>query len=143
MAHWRRHHLTCLRRSRNVSENSSPSPTRPKSSRVRRSQWNRISVQSAKRMPNDVHEDVMPSDSHVTAMESIKYEFGLKASSTTTPGARLTARNVLRNGQCGNITAIALARHSPCTAEAEEGIIPRPRRRPTAVCRMLQHELIH
>jgi len=35
---------------------------------------------------NEVHKDMLPGDSHVTAMESIKDEFGLKASATTTPG---------------------------------------------------------
>ena len=38
------------------------------------------------RMANEVHKDVLPGDSHVTAMKSIKYEFGLKTSATTTPG---------------------------------------------------------
>ena len=37
-------------------------------------------------MANEVHNDVLPTDSHVTAMESIKDEFGLKTSATTTPG---------------------------------------------------------
>ena len=36
------------------------------------------------KMANEVHRDVLPGDSHVTAMESIK--FGLKASATTAPG---------------------------------------------------------
>ena len=38
------------------------------------------------RMANEVHRDVLPGDSHVTAMESFKDEFGLRASVTTTPG---------------------------------------------------------
>ena len=38
------------------------------------------------RMANEVHKDVLPGDSHVTAMESIKDEFGLKASATAVPG---------------------------------------------------------
>ena len=38
------------------------------------------------RMANEVHRDVLPGDSHVTAMESIKDEFGLRTSATTTPG---------------------------------------------------------
>ena len=37
-------------------------------------------------MDNEVHRDVLPGDSHVTAMEAIKDEFGLRASATTTPG---------------------------------------------------------
>ena len=38
------------------------------------------------RMANEVHEDVLPGDSHdiVTAMKSI--EFGLKTSAPTAPG---------------------------------------------------------
>ena len=40
-------------------------------------------------MSNEVHRDVLPSDSHydshVTAMEAIKGEFGLKAGATTAP----------------------------------------------------------
>ena len=38
------------------------------------------------RMANEVHSDVLPGDSHVTAMESIKGGFGLKASATMTTG---------------------------------------------------------
>ena len=38
------------------------------------------------RMANEVHQDVLPGDSHVAAMESIKDEFGLKTSAPTTPG---------------------------------------------------------
>ena len=38
------------------------------------------------RMTNEVHNDVLQGDSHVTAMESIKDGFGLKTSATTTPG---------------------------------------------------------
>ena len=38
------------------------------------------------RMANEVHRDVLPGDSHVTAMESFKDEFGLRTSATTTPG---------------------------------------------------------
>ena len=38
------------------------------------------------RMANEVHRDVLPGDSHVTAMESFKDEIGLKTSATTTPG---------------------------------------------------------
>ena len=38
------------------------------------------------RMASEVHKDVLPGDSHVTPMESIKDEFGLKASATTAPG---------------------------------------------------------
>ena len=38
------------------------------------------------RMANEVHRDVLPGDSHVTAMRSFKDEFGLKTSATTTPG---------------------------------------------------------
>ena len=51
-------------------------------------------------MANEVHKDVLPGDSHVTAMESIKGEFGLKMSATTTPGllkvmfAAIACRNV-------------------------------------------------
>ena len=37
-------------------------------------------------MANEVHKDVLPGDSHVTAMESIKDEFGLETSATTAPG---------------------------------------------------------
>ena len=39
-------------------------------------------------MANEVHKDdiVLPGDSHVTAMEAIKDEFGLRASDTTTLG---------------------------------------------------------
>ena len=39
------------------------------------------------KMSNEVHRDVLPGDSHVTAMESIKDEFGLRTSATTTPGS--------------------------------------------------------
>ena len=52
------------------------------------------------RMANEVHKGVLPGDSHVTAMESIKDEFGLKMSATTTPGllkvmfAAIASRNV-------------------------------------------------
>ena len=38
------------------------------------------------RMANEVHRDVLPGDSHVTAMEPFKDEFGLWTSATTTPG---------------------------------------------------------
>ena len=38
------------------------------------------------RMANEVHRDVLPGDSHVTATESIKDEFGLRTSATTPPG---------------------------------------------------------
>ena len=38
------------------------------------------------RMANEVHKDVLPDDINVTAMESIKDEFGLKTSAMTTPG---------------------------------------------------------
>ena len=38
------------------------------------------------RMANEVHRDVLPGDSHVTAMESFKDEFGLRTSASTTPG---------------------------------------------------------
>jgi hypothetical protein len=38
------------------------------------------------RMSNEVHRDVLPGDSHVAATESLKDEFGLKTSATTTPG---------------------------------------------------------
>ena len=38
------------------------------------------------RMANEVHRDVLPGDSHVAAMESLKGEFGLRTSATTTPG---------------------------------------------------------
>ena len=38
------------------------------------------------KMANEVKRDVLPGDSHVTAMESIKDEFGLKTSATITPG---------------------------------------------------------
>ena len=38
------------------------------------------------RMANKVHRDVMPGDSHATAMDSFKDEFGLRTSATTTPG---------------------------------------------------------
>ena len=37
-------------------------------------------------MANEVHKDVLPGDSHVTATESIKDEFSLKTSTTTAPG---------------------------------------------------------
>ena len=37
-------------------------------------------------MTNKVHKDVLPGNSHVTAMEAIKDEFGLRTSATTTPG---------------------------------------------------------
>ena len=36
-------------------------------------------------MANDVHRDVLPGDNHVTAMESIKAQFGLRTSADTTP----------------------------------------------------------
>ena len=35
---------------------------------------------------NGVHKGVLPGDSHMASMESIKDEFGLKTSATTTPG---------------------------------------------------------
>ena len=38
------------------------------------------------RMANEVHRDVLPGDSHVTAMEAIEDEFGLKTTATTNPG---------------------------------------------------------
>ena len=38
------------------------------------------------RMANEVHKDVLPGDSHVTAMEALKDEFGVRTSATTTPG---------------------------------------------------------
>ena len=38
------------------------------------------------RMANEVHKNVLPGDSHVIAMGSIKDEFGLTTSATTTPG---------------------------------------------------------
>ena len=38
------------------------------------------------RMANEVHRDVLPGDSHVTAMKSFKGEFGLSTKATTTPG---------------------------------------------------------
>ena len=38
------------------------------------------------RMANEVHRDVLPGDSHATAMESFKDEIGLRTSATTTPG---------------------------------------------------------
>ena len=38
------------------------------------------------RMTNEVNKDVLPGDSHVTAMESIKGEFGLTTSATTASG---------------------------------------------------------
>ena len=38
------------------------------------------------RMANAVHGDVLPGDSHVTAIESFKDEFGMRTSATTTPG---------------------------------------------------------
>ena len=38
------------------------------------------------RMANEVQKDVLPYDSHVTVMEAIKDEFGLRTSATTTPG---------------------------------------------------------
>ena len=38
------------------------------------------------RMANEAHRDVLPGDSHVTAMEPFKGEFGLRASATTAPG---------------------------------------------------------
>ena len=38
------------------------------------------------RMANEVHRDVLPGDSHVTAMDALKCEFGLRASATTAPG---------------------------------------------------------
>ena len=37
-------------------------------------------------MANEVHRDVLPGDSHVTAMEPFKGEFGLKTSATTALG---------------------------------------------------------
>ena len=37
-------------------------------------------------MANKVHKDVLPGDSHETAIESIKDTFGLKTRATTTPG---------------------------------------------------------
>ena len=48
---------------------------------------------------------------------------------------RLTESNVLSNGQseCTSTTKIAWARHCPCTAEAEEAMMSRTRRRPKAV----------
>ena len=38
------------------------------------------------RMVNEVNSDVMPGDSHATAIEAINDEFGLKTSATTPPG---------------------------------------------------------
>ena len=38
------------------------------------------------RTANEVHRDVLPGDSHVTAMGAIKDEFGLETSATTAPG---------------------------------------------------------
>ena len=38
------------------------------------------------KMAHEVHRNVLPGDSHVTAMESITDEFGLKTSDTTTTG---------------------------------------------------------
>ena len=38
------------------------------------------------RMANEVHRDVLPGDSHVTAMEPFKDDVGLRTSATTTPG---------------------------------------------------------
>ena len=38
------------------------------------------------RIANEVHKDVLPCDSHATAMEAIKDKFGLSTSATTTPG---------------------------------------------------------
>ena len=38
------------------------------------------------RMANEVHQDVLPGDSHATTMESFKDKFGLRTSATTTPG---------------------------------------------------------
>ena len=49
------------------------------------------------RMANEVHRDVLPGDSHVTAMESFKDEFGFRTSATTTPGL-LNLGNVCCNG---------------------------------------------
>ena len=97
------------------------------------------------RMANEVHKDVLPGDSHVTAMESIKDEFGLKTSATTTPGllkvvfAAIASRNVRVQRRLLGLG----------TAPAQQK--PRKRRchdhedteRPKAVCRMLQHELMY
>ena len=46
-----------------------------------------------------LHRDVLPGDSHVTAMDSIKGEFDLKASATTTPGLlrAMSAATAYRN----------------------------------------------
>ena len=38
------------------------------------------------RMANEVHQDVLPCNSHATAMEPFKDEFGLRMSATTTSG---------------------------------------------------------
>ena len=38
------------------------------------------------RMASEVHRDLLPGDSHVTAMGPFKGEFGLRASATTAPG---------------------------------------------------------
>ena len=38
------------------------------------------------RTANEAHKDPLPADSHVTSMEPIKGEFGLKAGATTAPG---------------------------------------------------------
>ena len=54
------------------------------------------------KMTNEVHKDVLPGDSHdiVTAIESIKDEFGVKTSAATAPGLlkvmllAMTSRNV-------------------------------------------------
>ena len=83
-----RHHPTCLQRSLSISENSLPSSTRPNPSRVRRSYFIVEPNINAiyQRMANEVHKDALPGDDHVTAMEPIKDEFGLKTSATMTPG---------------------------------------------------------
>ena len=68
------------------------------------------------RMANKVHRDdiVLPGDRHVTAMEALKDEFGLRTSPTTTPG--LSAQN--------NVCSHNLSEDTNATKAARAGTCP-------------------
>ena len=83
------------------------------------------------RMTDEAHEDVLPGDSHVTAMEAIKGEFGLRLSATTTPQWSTQSYGCSRSmSEDANATKIARAGHCPrAEAEIETAISKMSRRR--------------
>ena len=93
-------------------------------------------------MANEVHRDdiVLPGNSHVTAMESIKDEVGLKASATTAPGLLklMSAATASRDARAQRRLGSALPLHSKSRGADDSTTTKTPKRRPKAESRKVK-----